>query len=212
MATGLAFKMRLSLRTARPAPRLLARLVLASTFLALLPNAHTQAQNQLVWRTNYYSVTGASLREIHRSMDQSRPWKAAENLTGLTDWRVDWWFEVKPAEDGCRCTSFTTTTSITNTLPRWTPPADAPAALAAAWTRFITALGEHEDGHSRLALAAVADLHKRIKELGPAADCDGLRKRINDLAGRVIEEHRQREKDYDRRTRHGETQGATLRP
>ena len=211
MATGLAFESRLSPRPARPGWRL-RRLAVAGVLMALVPAALAQPQNKLMWKTNYYSVTGASLREISRSMDQSRPWMAAENLTGLTEWRIDWRFEVKPAEAGCRCTSFTTTTSITNTLPRWTPPAGAPAGLAAAWTRFITALGEHEDGHSRLALAAVADLHKRIKELGPAADCDGLRKRINDLARRVIEDHRQREKDYDRRTRHGETQGVALRP
>jgi len=183
----------------------------ACAILVLLLPALARAQNTVVWRTNYYSVTGTSLGEVRRSMEQSRPWKGPGQLIGQTDWRIDWRFEVKPAGDGCRCTSFTTTTSITNTLPRWTSRAQAPDELAVAWTRFITALGEHEEGHSRLALAAVADLHKRVKELGPAADCDGLRKRINELATRVVEEYRQREKDYDRRTRHGETQGVILR-
>jgi len=183
----------------------------AGAFLALLPAALAQAQNKLLWRTNYYSITGANLGEIRRSMNQSRPWKEPGNLSGLTEWRIDWRFEVRPSEDGCRCSSFKTTTTITNTLPRWTPPAEASAELAAAWIRFISALGEHEDGHSRTALAAVDELHKRIKQLGPAADCDALRKRINDLAGRVIDEYRQRDKDYDRRTRHGATQGVALR-
>jgi len=189
---------------------LLARAALGGAFLVLLPVALAQAQNTLVWKTNYYSVTGASRPEIRRSINQSRPWKDAESRTGLTQWRIEWRFEVKLTGDGCRCNSFTTTTTITNTLPRWTPPAGATAELKAAWTRFITALGEHEDGHSRQALAAAADLHKRVQELGPAADCNGLRKRINDLAERVIDEHRQRDKDYDRRTQHGATQGASL--
>jgi predicted secreted Zn-dependent protease len=205
-----AFKSLLSHRIARLGRRL-GRLAVAAAVLALLCPALVQAQNKLVWRTNYYSVQGASLGEIHRSMDQSRPWKEPANLSGLTEWRIEWRFELTPAEGGCRCSSFTTTTTITNTLPRWTPPAEAPEELKAAWTRFIKALGEHEDGHSRLALAALADLHKRIKELGPEPVCDGLRKRINDLAGRVIDENRQREKDYDRRTQHGATQGVALR-
>jgi predicted secreted Zn-dependent protease len=189
----------------------LGRLALAGAFLALLPPAIAQAQNKLVWKTNYYTITGASLGEIRQSMDQSRPWKEPANQSGLTEWRIDWRFELTPAEGGCRCSSFTTTTTITNTLPRWRPPAETPEELKSAWIRFIKALGEHEDGHSRLALAAVADLHKRIKTLGPAPDCDGLRKRINDLAGRVLEEHRQRDRDYDQRTRHGATQGVGLR-
>ena len=181
------------------------------THHALLPAPQTPEQNRLVWKTNYYSIAGSSLGEIRRSMDQSRPWKDPENRSGLTEWRIEWRFELAPVGDGCRCSSFTTTTTITNTLPRWTPPTEASAELKAAWTRFITALGEHEDGHSRLALAAAADLHKRVKELGPSPDCDRLRKRINELAERVINEHRQRERDYDRRTRHGETQGVALR-
>lgn len=197
--------------TARPGWRLLGRRAVAGALLTLLSPALAQAQNKLVWKTNYYTITGASLGEIRRSMDQSRPWKEPANQSGLTEWRIDWRFELTPAEGGCRCSSFTTTTTITNTLPRWRPPAETPEELKSAWIRFIKALGEHEDGHSRLALAAVADLHKRIKALGPAPDCDGLRKRINDLAGRVIEENRQREKDYDRRTQHGATQGVALR-
>ncbi|SRR6266540_357820 len=211
MPIHVAFKSFLPHRTARRGRRLTERLVVAGALLTLLPAAPAQAQSKLVWRTNYYSITGASLRDIRRSMDQSRPWKEPANLSALTEWRIDWRFELTPAESGCRCSSFTTTITITNTLPRWTPPAETPEELKSAWNRFIKALGEHEDGHSRLALAAVADLHKRIKELGPAPDCNGLRKRINDLAGRVIEENRQREKDYDRRTRHGATQGVALR-
>jgi predicted secreted Zn-dependent protease len=196
---------------AGPGRRLPGRLAVAGAFLALLPLGLAQPQNKLLWRTNYYSITGASFGEIRRSIEQSRPWKDSEYRTGLTEWQIDWRFEVTPGGDGCRCSSFNTTTTITNSLPRWTPPTEATAEVKAAWGRFIQALGVHEDGHSRLALAAVAELHKRIKELGPAPDCEGLRKRINAIAERVIEEHRQRERDYDRRTHHGETQGAALR-
>ena len=176
----------------------------------LRPAPEAEHPNRLLWRTNYYSVTGASIREIRRSMDHSRPWKEA-NHSGRTEWRLEWRCEVTPEASGCRCSSFATTTTITNTLPRWTPPAAASDELKTAWVRFVKALGEHEDGHSRFALEAVADMHKRIKQLGPAPDCHQLRRRIDDLAGRVLEEYRQREKEYDRRTQHGAAQGVILR-
>lgn len=189
--------------------RLRSALALASV-LFLLPAAAT-AQNTLTWRTNFYAVTGESIRELRQSMRQARPWKDDTETVGLTQWRIDWRFDLKPTAGGCRCASFTTTTSITNTLPRWTPPTNAPPELRADWNRFITSLGQHEDGHSRLAFAAVAELHKQVKAAGEDTDCGRLRNKINDLARRVVDDFRAREREYDRRTNHGATQGASFR-
>ena len=55
--------------------------------LAFLPGlAH--AQSSVVWKTNYYAVGGATLREIHESFRQARPWKSKSSYDGQTDWRI----------------------------------------------------------------------------------------------------------------------------
>lgn len=193
-------------RFLRPGPRL----ALAAAF-ALLAPAAAGAENKLVWQTNYYAIKGTNLSELRQSIAESRPWKDRTNFVGLTQWWIGWQFKVERSDEGCRCSSFTTTTLITNTLPLWKPPAGAPDELNKTWARYIVALGQHEEGHSRLALAALADMHKRVKALGESPDCATMRKRINETGERVLQEHRQREAEYDRRTNHGATQGAALR-
>ncbi|MEY2409124.1 MAG: hypothetical protein QOF48_1794 [Verrucomicrobiota bacterium] len=186
---------------------LLAILVLGSATGVL------NAQNTLLWSTNYYAITGNDTDELRDSMHRRAPW--AENrdmasLVGLTTWNIEWSFTVSPTTTGCHCKSFTTRIALTNTLPRWLPPTNAPLELKRDWARFATALAQHEDGHSRLALAAVAEIHKQVSALGEDSDCDALKKKINDTARRTVDVFRKRDQDYDRNTNHGATQGAWL--
>jgi predicted secreted Zn-dependent protease len=182
--------------------------LIAAPFTAAWPIL-ASAQNSLHWTTNYYSVTGAVPREIRQSINRSRPWKSS-TTDALTSWRVEWRFAVVPTSGGCRCSAFSTTTTIAITMPRWMLPAGVDPSAKARWERYIRALGEHENGHAQLALAAAAEMQKRIKALGEQPDCEGLRSRINDTGNAVLEDFRKRENDYDERTKHGATQGASL--
>jgi len=186
-------------------------LLVLLAFLFVSCGSVAGATNSFRWSTNYYTVTGTNLAEIHESMNQARPWKDSSNFVGLTDWRIQWSYEVVPTPAGCRCSSFTTRTTILTTLPRWTPPDSASREVKAAWQQFITALGEHEMGHARLALAALADMHRQVKGLGEPSSCEALGKSIESTARRVVEEHRKRDREYDLRTNHGANQGAALR-
>jgi predicted secreted Zn-dependent protease len=164
----------------------------------------------LHWTTNYYSVTGATLAEIRLSLNQSRPWKNKFRTDGYTAWRIDWQFNVTTSAGGCRCSSFTTTTAITITLPRWTAPTNASQSVHQIWERYITALGRHEAGHAQIARSAADEIHKRVNALGEGSNCDGLKQTINDLADGLLVDFRRRDAEYDQRTNHGATQGAVL--
>ncbi len=184
------------------------KLILAF-FFAVLPLV-CDAQNGVLWTTNYYAVTGTTLPELRQSIREKRPWKASFDWDGMTDWQVRWQFSVTPTPGGCRCNNFSTSTSITVTLPRWVAPTNAPETVKQIWQKYWTALAHHEAGHAAIALAAAAEIQKRVKEVGEGADCDFLKRKIKELAQGVVETHRKRDKDYDERTRHGATQGATL--
>ena len=186
------------------------RLVLSVLALTWLFPGSARAQNALRWTTNYYAVTGATLVAIRQSLRQSRPWKARSTLDGLTEWRIDWRFNVTPSDRGCRCSSFTTQTTITTTLPLWRAPTNVADGVKAAWDRYAAALGQHEASHAGYALLAVAELHKRVKRIEQDQDCIIMKKRINDAGQEVVAEYRRLDRDYDQRTRHGATEGAVL--
>jgi predicted secreted Zn-dependent protease len=188
--------------------RILARLSLAGA--CLLPWLAC-GQSSFVWTTNYYLVTGSNFHQIRESMDLARPPRITAPMLALTEWRMSWRFSVVPSTGGCRCASFSTRLVITNTLPRWTPPTNATPELKAAWQRIFKNLAQHEAGHSQIALAALAETHRRVKELPDDPDCQGLRTRVNALIRSVIENYRIIDQDYDKRTEHGMRQGAALR-
>ena len=163
------------------------------------------------WKTNYYSVTGATLSELHRSLDQNRPAKdSTNNIHGWTDWRINWRYKFQETDDGCRLENFSTKTVITITLPRWIPPTNATRMLRDTWVKYINALQQHEFGHGRVALAAATELHKRIKAISQEPACESLKEKIDNMCQRVLDEYKTRDKQYDERTNHGATQGARL--
>jgi predicted secreted Zn-dependent protease len=179
--------------------------------LLLLWPALALAQNKVHWTTNYYAVTGATLGEIQQSLSRNRPWKEKSALDGLTDWRIQWHYQLMSSPGLCRLTSFTTTTTIAITLPRWMRPTNAAMEAVTNWNRYITALGHHEAGHAQIGLAAAAEQQRRIPLLGSDVNCEALKKRINELAQQIVDDHGRRDREYDTQTEHGARQGATLR-
>lgn len=185
-------------------------ILLAGSFFSPLFLAASKAQGSVRWTTNFYSVTGTTIPELRQSIREKRPWKERSPHDATTEWRLNWQYTVTPTASGCRCSSFTTQTAITITMPRWAAPTNAPETTRTIWREYITALGRHEVGHGAIAVAAAAELDKRVQALGEAAECDELKRKIEALCPRVIEEFRARDKAYDETTRHGATQGAVL--
>lgn len=181
----------------------------AVVWLALAAAFPAGAQH-VGYRTNYYAVTGATVREIHHSLRESRPWKREGGHDASTIWKVTWRFNTTYNGSVCRVAGFSTTASITITLPRWAAPTNAADTVKAEWDRYIKALGQHEFGHAQFALLAAAEMQKRVKELGSDASCDSLKQRINGLCDAIVQSHKQLELAYDQRTEHGATQGARL--
>jgi predicted secreted Zn-dependent protease len=185
--------------------------LVAGCFALALGPWSAAAQDTVLRKTNYYAMTGSSIRDIQESLRQTRPWKEKSERDGSTEWYVGWHASYSASGGTCQCVSFTTTTTITITLPKWIAPTNTPAEVRAAWTKYVAALEAHEAGHADLAISAAAEMHKRIKEIGSDLDCNTLRTTVQNECKAVLDSHRAQERDYDRKTRHGATQGATLR-
>jgi predicted secreted Zn-dependent protease len=181
--------------------RVRARFVLFHLLAALAALAGRAPAQTVHWATNFYAVTGTNFREIRQSIARARPWK--DDFDGDTRWRVAWNFNTVQTANGCACTGFHTTTTLTITAPRWTPPAGVLPEVKEQWTRYFTNLLQHEAGHARLALDAASEIQKRISAVTAGPDCAQLRDTINQRAEKVVADYRAREAEYDRRTEHG---------
>jgi predicted secreted Zn-dependent protease len=169
------------------------------------------AQGGTTWRTNYYTVTGATLQEIRESIQRARPWRDRHDHVAVTDWNIRARSTVVPFQGEFRCSGFNTLTIIRITMPRWTPPEGVADQVKAEWERYESALLAHEVGHGHFALAAAAEMHRRVRALGNGPDAEGLRQQAQQTVAQVMEEFQRREQEYDRLTRHGAEQGASFR-
>lgn len=161
-------------------------------------------------KTNYYAVKGGDLREIRQSFRNARPWRDTGGHDGFTVWTINWQFNTTYNGSVCRLTTFTTTTAVNITLPRWIMPTNASESLKAEWSRYIQALGQHEYGHAQMALAAAGEMQKSTKQVAEDTSCENLKQRLGSLCEGIVQKYKHMDEAYDQRTEHGINQGAWL--
>jgi predicted secreted Zn-dependent protease len=187
-----------------PSPQVTRTTILAVLSVAAL----TSAQDAFQLRTNYYNISGVTEAELRRSINQSRPWKDKDPTDARTDWKIQWTFTTEAAGEIRRLRSLEIKTTVTYTLPRWTPGPDAPQTVREHWAKYSAALKTHEDGHARIALAAAREIRKRVNALTGERSADRLDREINHAANKAVAEYRELEVAFDKKTVHGASQGA----
>ena len=164
-------------------------------------------------REDYYLIGGRNRREMEDSMKARGPAK----FHAETTWHVDWASAVIIEPGGVRLRGFDVFVQIRHTLPRWDRPPVVGAATVRAWERYIARLTAHERGHARFGLDAAAEM---LRDLSAAAasrawaepTAEALADRLDAHCGRILENYRAKEVDYDRVTDHGRKPPPKPRP
>lgn len=158
-----------------------------------------------------YRVTGATASELRSSMLMAGPEKDGRRWFGMTDWEVQWQFRYEPTESGCSMEWVGVEFSSRMTLPVWDGERGADPALVREWRVFARALRMHEEGHTATGLRAAREIRRRLQSVR-ANSCRTIAEEANSTAHEILDHFRQREREYDRETGHGRTQGAVWPP
>lgn len=140
----------------------------------------------------YYDVQGSTLAEVAPQLDPVE-W-------GRCRYQYDYSYETTRG----RTTRVDVTLRLTIRLPRWQGEGWNRASPAAQreWQRMMQALEGHEDEHADIARRHAPAFKQRLLNQRERR----VRPRYNQALGRVDRETRR----FDRRTRHGRSQGVTL--
>jgi len=130
---------------------------------------------------------------------------------GYVQWYVNWDYTYESTNQDCRVATVSMELSTEITLPYWDAPPDAPPLLVEKWSTYMDALTEHENGHVEFGRKAEAAIQRTILETLPVPSCGQLEDQIDLRATQTLERYLQLERDYDRITNHGATQGARFR-
>lgn len=190
--------------------------MLAAVFSLLLGSGFADAAApasgpEVSERREYYDLRSTSLRALRREMDERKRAAGIDGKAlGLTRQDIETSFALVPLPDGCRLSGVSVKLSITIHLPRWSPPKPPASFLQERWDKMIAGLTLHEEGHRDNAIAAAQELHRELSGLGESLDCLELERAARRASFQAQVRYRLRDRNYDKRTRHGERQGSAL--
>jgi predicted secreted Zn-dependent protease len=148
----------------------------------------------------YYDVTGTDVRSIRAYMNAHGAKDPNDGgvFDAITRWHISWRW---PVMNGvCQTSQVRMRFSADVLLPRLTKIDTLTPEVRNAWNRYMSALITHEAGHVRHAYEHMDEVAAAIR---PAGCADANR------AGQAaVKRLNQYDIEYDRETRHGETQGA----
>jgi predicted secreted Zn-dependent protease len=159
----------------------------------------------------HYDVHGTTARELVAEMRRFGPkTETGASFFGETHSPLRW--EWKTRHDGPSCTTSDISVYVRSeiTLPKWTPPSDAPPALVEQWKQFLAALETHEIGHKDISARAARDVLTAIRRLNTM--CTSFSVEAKRVTDGIVARLRVEQETYDAQTRHGATQGATFPP
>jgi predicted secreted Zn-dependent protease len=160
---------------------------------------------------NDYEVTGTSVRDLRRSIARialTQPDRTSYG--GFTTWNLRFSYAgSRTVAGGCRPNGVNVYLDLSVRYPVWKDSAAAPP-LREEWNRYVTALKAHEGNHAAIDIRGANRLASGLRDLVSPA-CGILQADAQRLATSAMQWISDENNSYDQRTRHGATEGASLR-
>ena len=156
-----------------------------------------------------YAVQAEPNQSLREALNAATPILInGKRFHGYTRWYVRWQFQWAPDPQGrCRITQVNTRLTTEVQLPDLRRGTEAQQAR---FDRYLPALSQHEQGHVQVGRDAAQAIDRAIADMPAASDCATLERNANTLGQALLQEHIEREKQFDVTTGHGATQGARL--
>ena len=158
----------------------------------------------------YYVISPRRPQEIKPELMRHSPIRAGNgSFNGHTDWYINWKYQPAPGPYGCQLHNIITRVHVIHTLPALSEYVTDKQTID-VFNTFNDALTRHEKNHGSNGLAAAREIDKTLSEIPPQRDCRYLSRMADDIASAIVQKYIQADDEYDRLTRNGETEGATI--
>lgn len=183
------------------------------------PTATSETENSDVTLTReekYYQIAGTTPKELRKQLDKFGPVdkETGKKFDARTDWLIEWHYYYNESTNECKIDTnrVDVTLTLTFTYPEWKYPPDASSSVVDKWNTYMKNLIIHEEGHASIASEGAQTIYDTITAMPSATTCAALEKATNAAAQGKIDEIKGQEKQYDKETEHGKTQGAIFPP
>ncbi|MEM9547931.1 MAG: DUF922 domain-containing protein [Bacteroidota bacterium] len=151
---------------------------------------------------HFYDIHGSSARELRDQMNTNGPVFDGNRFDAVARWNFSWDWPGKGNPNECQLDQASITLNSSVTFPRWIPDRNASKTLVREWSSYLQSLILHEAGHVDHARLNKRNVVNAIRN----ATCETAENEIQVELNKI----RTLDIEYDRRTRHGATQGAVF--
>jgi predicted secreted Zn-dependent protease len=177
---------------------------------AVLFAVAVHAAPQLTERNQDYTVTGRSAAEVRGQMDRLGPRSEDGKIYDAnTRSELKWTYQYQSGLDGCRIGSTIVRLDVVYVMPKWADYDSAPRDVRESWDRYLGRLTVHEQGHRDISMQVAADLESDLLAMR-SRYCDELGKAANEAGEGKLKTLKDRNREFDERTRHGADEGAVF--
>lgn len=158
-----------------------------------------------------YTISPRAPQEIKPELMRRTPIRErGGSYNGHTDWYVDWHYQSRQMRNTCLLQNIQTKVHVVYTLPELSSYVTDPQTIA-VFNKFNSALTQHEKNHGKNGILAAREIDTALKNIETQRNCRYLsRRQINDIANNIIRKYTQADREYDRRTDNGRTEGALI--
>lgn len=171
-------------------------LAAAALIMALPATASAEVRSSLSVVT--YDVRGHDLAAVWQDIERVAP-RTLRIGHAQAETRIRYRWRVQYALNGGVCSAVrpVVDVAVTIVLPSWLDRERAPAAMQAAWQRYIAETRRHEDVHRAVAMEMAGKLDAALQGLPRQGSCSAVARLVDQSAERILAEERRRQTRLD---------------
>jgi len=182
----------------------------AVVLFILIAGSNAQAETAVDEQYNFYEIQASANEDLIAELDAKSPVRSGETVYhAYTSTDIAWTFGWQPEKNGCHVTWVNTSVNILYTLPKL-GYGHFDSKTSIIWNQWYKALQKHEQNHAKIAVNTAKELESSIAQLPEFSTCRLLEDYANQVGNKFIKVLGERHQKYDKRTHHGETEGARL--
>ena len=135
------------------------------------------------------------------------------SFNGHTDWYINWRPQLQRTPYGCQIQHFAINVRVLYTLPALSEYVTEQQTID-VFNQFNNALVTHEKKHGEHGIQAAREIEQAISSLQQGtqrpANCHNIGREIDNIANAIVHKYAQADRDYDRVTNNGMTEGAVI--
>lgn len=173
------------------------------TAVLVLP-MHSMAEVILKEGFYHYPVSGSNKKQLAMSAKLRSP---AKPFFAKTDMKIGFQGNYKSGRGYCYLDNVKITANITYVMPKLEKSNYAMQSFFNNWYQRILF---HEKNHGKIAKEAAYKINNELSQLKRERSCEQLKLKVNNIFTRYNQEKKIKNAAYDKRTKHGKTEGAWL--